>query len=432
MATGVIMPALEMAQESGVLVSWLKRDGDAVAKGEPLMEIETDKVTVEIEAPASGRLGGVVAKEGDVIPVGQTIAWILAPGEEAPKASPPLEHSGRAAGSELRAQPVDASPLARKIAEEHGVDLAVLRSDGKRIEKADVVAYLDAVRPAPMPPSPTAKLRPASPKARRLASERGIDISTLQGSGPEGAVLAADVGEELPTSEPQQAQAETPGTVWRVMAEHMTASWTAVPHFYLMREVDASRLIEWRERITAEVEKRTGVKPTYTDMLVKLIGVALREHPRLNSAWSGGKIDMHTEFHVGVAVAVEEGLVVPVIRNADAASIAEIATQRKDLLERAQNRRLRPADISGSTFTLTNLGMYNVDAFQAIVNAPQAAILAVGRIAERVVPVKGEVVIRPMMIMTLSCDHRAVDGARAAQFLDHLAGLIEDPWRLLA
>jgi pyruvate dehydrogenase E2 component (dihydrolipoamide acetyltransferase) len=216
------------------------------------------------------------------------------------------------------------------------------------------------------------------------------------------------------------------------MAERMTNSWTTVPHFYLMREVDASNLSEWRSRVSSPVEKRSGIKPTYTDLLVKLIGFTLREHPRLNAAWANGSIQFNKEINVGIAVAIEEGLIVPVIRNADSASISEIAAQRKELIERAQNRKVRPADISDGTFTLSNLGMYNVDAFSAIVNPPQAAILAVGRIVERVVPVNREVVIRPMLVMTLSCDHRVVDGARGAQFLDDLANLIQDPWRLLA
>src|SRR5512142_2440782 len=300
MATGVIMPALEMAQETGVLVSWLKHDGETVVKGEPLMEIETDKVTVEIEAPASGTLGGALAKEGDVVPVGQTIAWILAPGEQAPKSVPPVQQSGRAstgpAVSETRERtpepdrPAEASPLARKSAEEHGVHLALLRSNGKRIEKADVLAYLDASHPlATATPSTTsyaassARLTPASPKARRLAAERGIDIGALQGTGPEGAVLAADVPLHG-LAAAAAARMETPGTVWRVMAEHMAASWTTVPHFYLMREVDASQLVEWREHIAALVEKSSSVRPTYTDLLVKLTGVALRGHPRMNAS----------------------------------------------------------------------------------------------------------------------------------------------------
>ena len=435
MATNVIMPALEMAQESGVLVSWLKRDGETVSKGEPLMEIETDKVTVEIEAPASGILGGILAKEGDSVPVGQTIAWILLPGESAPKVDAPASPSGRAVSNpkhERAAQPVaeshapvDASPVARKMAEEHGLDLTAFKSDGRRIEKADVLAYLDS-----RPKAAAVRLTPASPKARRLAAERGVELSSLSGSGPDGAVLAADVPPVRAPS-PLAGQVETPGTIWRVMAEHMSASWSSVPHFYLVREVDAGQLGAWRAAVADAVEKTAGEKPSYTDLLVKLIAAALRNHPRLNAAWAEGKIEYYKDIHIAVAVAVEDGLVVPVIRNADAASIGEIVTQRKDLVKRAQKRKLRPMDVADATFTLSNLGMYNVDAFQAIVNTPQAAILAVGRIAERVVPVKGQFAIRPTMVLTLSCDHRVVDGARAAQFLDELAGLIEQPLALL-
>lgn len=443
MATDVIMPALEMAQETGVLVSWLKHDGETVTKGEPLMEIETDKVTVEIEAPASGTLGGIRAKEGDAIPVGQTIAWILGPGEAPPLSAEAAAPSGRAATApqanrSAPTTPVEASPLARKMAEEHGIDLEWLRSNGKRIEKADVLAYINTapsggrgLERAPALGAAKARLSPASPKARRLAAERGIELSAIRGSGPEGAVLVEDV----PLNSAPAALAsplETPSTAWRVMAEHMTTSWTGVPHFHLMREVDASQLMEWRTGITPIVEQSSGSKPTYTDLLVKLCGVALREHPRLNAAWADGKLEAHEEIGVGIAVATEEGLLVPVIRHADTASVSEIAGQRKDLVERAQTRKLRPADLAGGTFTITNLGMYKVDAFQAIVNAPQAAILAVGRIAERVVPVDGQAAIRPMMILTLSCDHRVVDGARGAEFLDFLANLIEHPLSLLS
>jgi pyruvate dehydrogenase E2 component (dihydrolipoamide acetyltransferase) len=459
MATSVIMPALEMTQESGRLVSWLKRDGESVTKGEPLMEIETDKVTIEIEAPASGILGGVLSKENDIVPVGQTIAWILAPGEKAPTSSPLDSHSGRASTatkpSNGKSKAIDTtskialeiSPLARKIAGEHGIDLSLVKSNGQRIEKVDVLTYINAMRqPAPKPASVSTALNtsvsssvssltrlssPASPKARKLAFERGIDIKTVKGSGPDGAVLVADMPPEAAIVSPALSL-ETPSTVWRLMAERMTASWTTVPHFYLVREVDASNLIEWRTRISTTVEKRSGIKPTYTDLLVKLIGFTLREHPRLNAAWANGDIQFNQEVNVGIATAIEDGLIVPVIRDADRASISEITTRRKDLIERAQNHKLRPADISDGTFTLSNLGMYNVDAFNAIINTPQAAILAVGRIAERVVPLNGQVVIRPMMVMTISCDHRVVDGARGAQFLDDLANLISDPWRLLA
>ena len=449
MATSVIMPALEMAQESGRLVSWLKREGETVTKGEPIMEIETDKATVEIEASDSGVLGGVLIKENDEVPVGQTIAWILAPGEKVPSAPLNEPQSGRVntlqAAPEPKPRPVPApvsleiSPVARKMAEEHGIDLTLVRTNGKRIEKADIQAYINMTQPtAPMPASVSSavsslsRIPLASPKARRLASERGINLSALTGSGPDGAVLAADVPLSVESGMVAMPSLETPGTVWRLMAERMSASWTTVPHFYLVREVDASGLIEWRKRVAPTIEKRIGIKPTFTDLLVKVIGFTLRDHPRVNASWADGSIQRNPEINVGIAAAIDDGLIVPVIHGADSASLSEIATQRSDLIERAHQKKLRPADISGGTFTLTNLGMYNVDAFDAIVNTPQAAILSVGRIADRVVPMDGQIVIRPMMVLTLSLDHRVVDGARAAQFLDDLAQLIEDPWGLLS
>lgn len=444
MATSVIMPALEIAQESGRLISWLKREGESVTKGEPLMEIETDKVTVEIEAPDSGILGGILIKENDEVPVGQTIAWILAPGEKAPNAPLNKPLSGRVQTQQPSVQPTphptqipviqDISPVARKMAEQHGIDLALIKSNGKRIEKADVLAHIHATQqtaPEVAPVSSAARLTPASPKARRLATERGIDLLTLTGSGPDGAVLAADVPMRLEPAPASAPSLETPGTVWRVMAERMARSWTTVPHFYLVREVDASMLIEWRKRVAPKVEKRAGIKLTYTDLLVKLIAVTLRDHPRVNASWADGNIQWNQEINVGIAVAIEEGLIVPVVHGADSTSLSEIAARRADLVESARQGKLRPADIAGGTFTLTNLGMYNVDAFDAVVNTPQAAILSVGRIADRVVPVEGQVAIRPMMVLTLSLDHRVVDGARAAQFLDDLANLIENPWSLL-
>ncbi len=445
------MPALEMAQETGKLVRWFKRDGDAVIKGEPIMEIETDKVTVEIEASASGVLGGTRAREGDTVPVGQTIAWILAPGESLPAGASVAESTatGRSRGGDgsapsmsSRVSDVNVSPVARRIAEEHGIDVSLVKPNGGRVEKADVLAYLQdrpqgpqaetmarAVRAGATLPS---RLIPASPKARRLAAERGINLATLRGFGPGGAVLAADVPVALAESAASAGEVENIGTVWRVMAERMTVSWTSVPHFYLMREVLANGMAEMRARITSAIEKRTGVKPTYTDLLVKSVAVALRDHPRLNASWADGDIQLNREINIGIATAIEDGLIVPIIHNADIATLSEIAVKRTDLVARANASKLRPADIAGGTFTITNLGMYHVDAFNAIVNAPQAAILAVGRIADRVVPVDGQPAVRPMMILTLSCDHRVVDGARAAKFLDDLANLIEEPWGLLA
>ena len=211
------------------------------------------------------------------------------------------------------------------------------------------------------------------------------------------------------------------------MAERMTASWTTAPHFYLAREVNVSRLVAWRER----ANQRTGARVTYTDLLVKLVAAGLGRHPGVNASWRDGAIVRHADINIGLAVAIDEGLIVPVIHRADALSLAEIATRREDLVSRGQAGTLRPADIQGGGLTISNLGMYGVDAFNAILNPPQAAILAVGRIADRVVAVKGQPVVQPTMVLSLACDHRALDGARAAQFLGALADLIEEPLALL-
>jgi pyruvate dehydrogenase E2 component (dihydrolipoamide acetyltransferase) len=424
MPATVIMPALELAQETGKVLKWLKNPGDSVSKGEPIVEIETDKVTVEVEAPASGVLREVSAQPGDVVPVGKTIAMIFAAGDAfspAAAAAPAAVAPGPAL--------VKASPLARKVAEQHGVDLAAVKTASGRIEKADVLAYVESRTGAAGngAPATVARLAAASPKARRLAAERGLDLRAVPGSGPGGAVLAADV--PAAASRAAAAMPAAPGVsnVWRIMAERMTASWTTAPHFYLVREVNVSRLVTWRERAS----KRTGVRITYTDLLVKLVAAALVQHPRANVAWRDGAIVPNAEINIGLAVAIDDGLVVPVLHRVDALSLAEIASRREDLVSRAQAGKLRPPDIQGGGFTISNLGMYGVDAFNAIVNPPQAAILAVGRIAERVVALNGQPAVQPTMVLTLSCDHRALDGARGAQFVEALAELIEEPLTLL-
>ncbi len=483
MAKDVILPALGMSQDTGKIVQWLKVEGEHVTKGEPLAEIETDKATVEIESPADGVLAHVAAAAGDDVPVGQVIAHILSASEvevqkEEPQVSPPSvvppTNDPRTTsasilmdplplpettGSETNARPMTAaSMLAARIAADHNIDLSQVKTTGKRIQKADVLTYLQ--RQQSLATSP--RLVMASPKARRLAVEGGKNLVEIPGSGPGGAVLAADVlahsgvrdngainrtptvaHHEEPDAMTNGAKDPTLSTTWRVMAERTTQSWTDVPHFYLTREVNASRLITWREHIvgarliapTSSIPTSptpSSVKVTYTDLLVKIVATALRIHPRLNAAWAAGKITLQSEIHVGLAVAIEDGLVVPVIHRADTLSLGEIAQQRVELVAKAQAGKLRPADISGGTFTISNLGMYNVDAFNAIINQPQAAILAVGRIAERVVAVHGQAVVQPMMVLTLSCDHRVVDGARGARFLESMATFIEEPLALLA
>ncbi len=436
------MPVLGMNQDTGKLIHWLVEEGQPVEKGQPLFEVETDKTVAEIEAPASGVLGNLKAQPGEEVPVGQVIAIILPAGE---KTSP----------GESAQEPIAASPLARRMAAEQGVDLPQIKPQGGKVEKADVLAYLQtrgkAGEAAHIPTQLETDTKPrrplASPKARRLAAEKGLDLAALKGSGPQGAVLAADVlaprivssaaapveapsAPQAPPPVPQEAQGAeiTPGSIWRIMAERTTASWTQAPHFYLLREVDATRLVAWR----AAVNKDGASKVTYTDLLVKLVAAALRRHPRLNAVYQDGKIRLLPEVNVGLAVAVEEGLVVPVIHQADTLGVSQIAEARSELVEKALAGRLRPADVAGGSFTISNLGMYGVDAFLAVVNAPQAAILAVGRIAERVVPLNGQAVIRPMIALSLSFDHRAIDGARGAQFLDTLAGLIEEPLGLVS
>jgi len=464
MPTNVIMPALELAQETGKVLRWMKAPGDKVRKGEPIVEIETDKVTVEIESPASGILSHVTAHEGDVIPVGHTIALIAEPGA-APVSTAPLtprspqrgegerprstlspvgrgqgEGSGveGAGGEGARAEGVKASPLARRIAEEHGVDLARIKTASGKIEKADVLAFVESRKAAPSNGAAVVRLVAASPKARRIAVERGVDLSVLRGSGPGGAVLVADVPAVAaplttaplttgPLTLPSPQRGEGVGTVWRIMAERMTASWTTAPHFYLVREVNVARLVAW----LGTARKQTGARITYSDLLVKLVAATLAQHPRVNVSWKDGTLERHAEINIGLAVALEDGLVVPVIARADTLGLKDIAQRREDLVTRAQAGKLRPADIQGGVFTISNLGMYGVDAFSAIVNPPQAAILAVGRIADRVVPVNGQPAVQPTMTLTLSCDHRALDGARGAQFLGALADLIEEPLALL-
>jgi pyruvate dehydrogenase E2 component (dihydrolipoamide acetyltransferase) len=419
MPATVIMPALELAQETGKVLRWLKNPGDRVSKGEPIVEIETDKVTVEVEAPAAGELGEVSAQPGDVVAVGRTIALIFAAGET-PAGAPPAAAAPAPAS-------VKASPLARKVAEQHGIDIAQVTTASGRVEKADVLAYVESRKGARGNGAPAAiRLAAASPKARRLAAERGVDLRVVRGSGPGGAVLSADVPAAASRA---AAMPAAPGVsnVWRIMAERMTASWTTAPHFYLVREVTVSRLVTWRERASTQ----TGVRITYTDLLVKLVAAALVQHPRANVAWRDGAIVPNAEINIGLAVAVDDGLVVPVLHRADTLGLAEIATRRKDLVSRAQAGKLRPADIQAGGFTISNLGMYGVDAFNAIVNPPQAAILAVGRIAERVVALNGQPAVQPTMVLTLSCDHRALDGARGAQFLGALADLVEEPLALL-
>jgi pyruvate dehydrogenase E2 component (dihydrolipoamide acetyltransferase) len=381
MPISVVMPALEMAQETGKLVSWLKKEGDRVAKGELLLEVETDKAVMEIEAPGDGVLAGISAQPGTEIPVGTTIAWLVQPGE---------------------ALPPDAAPA----------------TGGRRVT-------FDAVPKISMPaaPRPAAadKLR-ISPKARRLAQEQGVDLSKVQGGGPDGEILAADVaavaaGSSAPAS---IATGHALSAVAKLMAKRVTEAWTTVPHFFIVREVDAGALNSARERLASAIEQSHKTKLTLTDLLVAIVARTLVRHPEMNASWIEGRLQYNPEINVSVAMAVEGGVVAPVIHKADRLRLGQIAALRRDLSERARASKLRPADLTGGTFTISNLGTFDVDEFTAIITPPQAAVLAVGRITDRVVPINGQPAVRPVMTMTLSSDHRVLDGVKAALFMRDL------------
>jgi pyruvate dehydrogenase E2 component (dihydrolipoamide acetyltransferase) len=400
MAISVVMPALEMAQETGKLVSWKKKAGDQVKKGEMLLEVETDKAVVEIEAQGDGILGGVTAKEGDVVPVGQTIAWLLKPGEQ-----PPANVAAAQTGRKMDSAPAAAAAVAAPAA------LEPVSAAGARI----------------------------SPKARRLAREHGVDIATLRGSGPGGEILAEDImksgagGGVAAQATPPAAAARPPeavSSIGRIMAERTTQSWTTVPHFFVTRDVDATALNATRQRWIPIIEKSHGVKVTHTDLIVAAVARALHLHPRMNGSWANDTITLNSHVNVALAMAVENAVVTAVIKDTDRIGLGDIAKQRKELAERARANRLQPADITGATFTISNLGMFNVDAFTAIIVPPQAGILAVGAIADRVVARDGLIGVRPTVNLTLSSDHRVVDGARAAAFLnDVVVSLNEvDKW----
>jgi pyruvate dehydrogenase E2 component (dihydrolipoamide acetyltransferase) len=403
MAISVVMPALEMAQETGKLLVWRKKEGEPTVKGEPLLEIETDKAVVEVEAAADGILAGVMSREGDVVPVGSIIAWILQPGE-----SLPTEAAGTG----------NAAPTARAVSAAASVASAAAAPSGSSSTAANAAA--------------TAKL---SPKARRLAKEHGVDVSKVAPTGPDGSITTEDIlafvaaGTSAAATEavPKTASAEPLSRIARIMAERTTQSWTTVPHFFVTREFDATAIVALQKNSAAESDKVGAVRPSINDVLVALVARALAKHPRLNATWAGDNIRTNPEINISVAMAVQDGVVGAVIRNANTMPLGEIAAQRRQLSERSRAEKLRPADITGGTFTISNLGMFDVDSFTAIITPPQAAILAVGKIVDRVVAVDGQAVIRPMLNVTLSADHRVIDGARAAEFLNTLAGAILKP-----
>ncbi len=402
MADEVKLPRLGQGMESGTIVKWLKSEGDEVEKGEPLYELDTDKVTQEVEADFSGVLLKIAVEEGEV-PVGETIAVIGKEGEEVPAAAE-----------------------VEQAEEEEGSPDAAREADRERGRAAS--AQADGDQPPPSPPSSTGRVK-ASPLARRIAREREIDLSGLTGTGPEGRVVAEDVerATAAPSAAPAPAEVEVEklSSTRRAIARRLSDAWQA-PVFQLGITADMTQALALREQLLAR-QPEGAVRPTVSDVLTKLCAVELVRHRAVNAHFVEEEIRRFPSAAIGLAVAAERGLVVPVIPSCETKSIAEIAAARADLVERARSGKLQQSDLEGGTFTISNLGMYGVESFVAVLNPPQAAILAVGSIEERVVVESGELAVRPTMELTLTCDHRAVDGAPAAEFLRELKAFLQQP-----
>ncbi|MFQ5340475.1 MAG: dihydrolipoamide acetyltransferase family protein [Anaerolineae bacterium] len=383
MATKVAMPKLGMAMKQGTLLQWLKSEGDRVEQGDLIAEIESEKITTQVEAPASGILHPV-AEEGQALPVGGLIAWITAPGESVP------------------------------VAEETGP------------AEVEVVEQPVGTAKAAAPPGEKKEFVPASPIARRMAREHGIDLAQVEGTGPQGRVTREDVDRAIQAAEAAPARGVPFAGMRRTIARRMTGSLQTMAQVTLCTEVDVTELVRLREHLRRDFDL------TYTDLIIQAAARALEKHPRLNASLEDDEIRLHDQIHIGMAVALEEGLIVPVIRNANRKTLREIAGETKDLAQRAREGTLSIDEATGSTFSVTNLGGYGIDGFTPIINPPEVAILGVGRIVEKPAAYRGAVALRQMMVLSLTFDHRIVDGAPAAEFLHTVAEMLEIPYLLSA
>jgi pyruvate dehydrogenase E2 component (dihydrolipoamide acetyltransferase) len=413
MSNQVTLPRLGQGMESGVIVKWLKSEGEEVEKGEPLYELDTEKVTQEVEADASGVLLKILANEGEEIEVGKAIAVIGEAGEEvlAPEGESEDPTEVAEEDKEEEGEPAPEREEEREEGREAGTDAPSepeQRANGGRVK--------------------------ASPLARRIAKERGIDLAQLRGTGPDGRIVAEDVerAEVRPTaSEParvtERGRVEVVklNQMRKTIARRMTEAWEA-PAFQISMSADMSASIRLREALLERVEEG-GVRPTYSDILNKVVALALMRHRDMNAHFAGDEVRLFPTANIGIAVAVPHGLVVPVIRSCETKTIPEIAAARADIVGRTREGKLRTEDLEEGTFTISNLGMYGVERFTAVLNPPQAGILAVGAIEERAVVEEGELEIQPRMDLTLTVDHRSVDGATASEFLRTVKSFLEEP-----
>jgi pyruvate dehydrogenase E2 component (dihydrolipoamide acetyltransferase) len=416
MSSQVTLPRLGQGMETGTIVRWLKAEGESVEKGEPLYELDTEKVTQEVEAESSGVLLKILAGEGEEIEVGKAIAVIGQEGEEVPVAE--AEEPTEVAEEEPQEE---GEPAPKREAE---------RERGR-----------EAGRESPSEPeqraaSPNGGRIKASPLARRIARERGVELSALRGTGPEGRIVAEDVERAAASgtapAAPLAAAAPTGevevvklNQIRKTIARRMTEAWEA-PAFQISMSADMTASIRLREALLAQVEQG-GVRPTYSDILTKVVALALMRHRDVNAHFAGDSVRLFPTANIGIAVAVPHGLVVPVIAGCERLTIREIAVARADVVSRTRGGKLRNEDLEGGTFTISNLGMYGVERFSAVLNPPQAGILAVGAIEERAIVVDGELEIQPRMDLTLTVDHRSVDGATASEFLGTVKSFLEEP-----
>jgi pyruvate dehydrogenase E2 component (dihydrolipoamide acetyltransferase) len=444
MATNVVMEALSPTMEEGRLVEWKKQEGEPVAVGDVLAEVETDKAVMELVARAGGTLLKQMVAAGTTVPVSQLVAVIGEPGEAV---SAPAHAAPRAATASPEAQATQPTPDRNRPESMPPAPAASQASEPASQGRAPAPAPASGGNGQPTPSGGRVK---ASPLAKRMAAERGIDLAGISGSGPEGRVVARDLAQagapqgavaaaaaRAPSPTPAgvtgPAYTDTPlSQIRKTIAKRLAQSIGPIPTFYLTTEVDMERAWEAREALLESAKGAEGVpKVSFNDLIIKATALALRQHPACNAWWQDDRIRYWNEVHISMAVAIEEGLITPVIRHADRKSLREISTEARDLAGRARERRLAPEEYTGGTFSISNLGMLDIDEFTAVINPPEAGILAVGRIAPKPVAHDGGVQVRRRMRITMSCDHRVIDGATGARFLQTLTGMLENPLRMV-
>lgn len=455
MATDITMPQMGFDMTEGTIANWLKKEGEPVKKGEPIAEIETDKTTIQIEAFAGGVLRKIVVPAGGKVPVGSVIGVIAGADEvvasvtSAPTPAPSPAPAPIAPAAAPAAGSVNATPIARRIAEERGIDLARVTGSGRdgQITKGDVDAFLAAPTPAlgtGVSASASGRVA-ASPAAKSIAGQKGVDLRLVKGTGPEGRIMKADVEAVAPQGVVAPASVTTPiaampgaagdvrkplSRMRQTIATRTQQSKVNAPHFYITVAVEMDAALMLRQQINESL-KSEGVKISVNDLVIRSVALGLKRFPEINASFAGDAIDVHGGVHIGNAVALDSGLITVTVRDADQKTLKQIAVEMSGLVSRAKSGKMQSGDAGGQTFSISNLGMYGVENFIAIINGPDAGILAVAAAAPEAVVREGQIVIRNIMRMTLSGDHRVTDGAQSAEFINEVKRLLESPWGLV-